>query len=330
MLAVSGPLCGTKDAVRYFGFARHALIEGFRAMNIGSGARVLLPEFICRDVLASVHAVGATALFYPVDMHLQPATSPVDWPRAEAVLAVDYFGFAQPLAPFREYCEKWSACLIEDNAHGFLSRDESGDWLGLRGDAGLFSLRKTFLMVNGAALVMLEKNFVSKLDSQLASVDMVVPSSLRIRRTLRRLTGSRRPELMLAEALRWARCWRNGHAIAAPDRDAEMLVSGAKAPSNDLFNTLAKQDFYAEIERRRSLYLKISQLAQNNGCQLVFPVLPTGVAPYGLPVYCTDIISLKGVVRRFGLDCFRWPDLPDAVAPNAPSHYRDLHVINFL
>ena len=70
----------------------------------------------------------------------------------KALLAVNYFGFAQDLAPFREYCLRTGATLIEDNAHGFLSKDTSGVLLGTRADLGITSIRKTFRLVNGAAL----------------------------------------------------------------------------------------------------------------------------------------------------------------------------------
>ena len=269
-------------------------------------------------------------VFYPVNESLQPASDHAEWPYADAVVAVNYFGFAQPLGPFEAYCKNSGACLIEDNAHGFLSRDESGNWLGLRGDIGLFSLRKTFLMINGAALVVREKEIASRLDSQLASIEMLPPGGLRVRRALRSLTGSRLPELIAAEALRSVRRFCKGHAIPLSDPEVEVRVPGPTAPSVDLLETLARQDFSAEIERRRKLYEDIAQIAEASGCQLVYPILPVAVVPCGLPAYCKDPSSLKTIARRFGLDCFRWPDLPDSVEQHAPAHYHYLYMVNFL
>ncbi len=316
--------------MRYFSLARYALIEALSVFGIGSGARVLMPEYICRDLLASVRAVGAIPVYYPINEHLQPAEGADAWPQADVVLAVDYFGFEQPIEPFREYCKKWGVRLIEDNAHGFLSRDEAGHWLGLRGDAGLFSLRKTFLMVNGAALVVQDGNVAAKLGTQLASCADATSGGLWMRRFLRRLTGSRRPELALAEALRRVRQWREGYAIPVPAQNAEAHVPGAKAPSDDFYRTMEKKSFGAEAERRRRLYAELVPLVKEVGCQLVFPSLPVGTVPYGLPVFCKDILPVSVIARRFGLDCFRWPDLPDSVVLNAPQHYRNLHVVNFL
>jgi hypothetical protein len=318
------------NSVRFYSLARYALVEGFCLLGISKGHTVLLPEYICRDLLAAVYAVGATPVFYPVNDRLSPATDPVDWPRADAVLAVNYFGFSQPLGPFQEYCRKVGARLIEDNAHGFLSRDESGVLLGTRGDIGLFSLRKTFLMVNGAALTVQAADALVRLSPQILPSVVAAPASLRIRRALRFVGGSSKPEFLLALVGRWFRSKAFGYSIPPSAGDAETRIPGSSEPCVDLFDTLMRQDFTAESERRRSLYADVLSCAEENGCVPVFPILPNGIVPYGLPVYCDSVDRLRLVSRRFGLDCFRWPDLPDAVAPSAPANYRRLHVVNFL
>jgi hypothetical protein len=330
MSAPQLPGINDASAVRFFSLARHALVEGLNSLGVGAGQSVLLPEYICRDLIASVHAVGATAVFYPVNVRLQPASDPADWPRADAVLAVDYFGFAQPLVPFKEYCSRTGARLIEDNAHGFLSRDESGFWLGTRGEVGLFSLRKTFLMINGAALSVQAEDAVARLAPQLASIPTAVVGSLRWRRTLRQITNSRKPELAIAQGVRWLRSRFLGYSIVPPAIDAETAIPDSPEPADDLFTELARQDFQVESERRRRLYSELMVCLEANGCQPVFQNLPEGAVPYGLPVFCDDPHVLGTIARKFGLDCFRWPDLPDAVAPSAPAHYRRLHVVNFL
>lgn len=118
--------------IRYFSLARHALIEALRVAGVGHGDKVLLPEFLCRDLLASISALGATACWYPIGLDLSPSTPPSTWPDAKVVLAVNYFGFPQKLDVFHQYAANSGAIIIEDNAHGFLSRDENGRWLGAR------------------------------------------------------------------------------------------------------------------------------------------------------------------------------------------------------
>ena len=158
------PPCWTQtEHARYFSLARHALAAALHAAGIGAGARVLLPEFICRDVLAAVAAVGATPCWYATAADLSPAADQSAWPQAAAVIAVNYFGFAQDLAMFRRYTSRTGAILIEDNAHGFLSRNPDGQWLGCRADIGLFSFRKTVSRLNGAACVIADANMRARL-----------------------------------------------------------------------------------------------------------------------------------------------------------------------
>ena len=84
------------ETVRYYGYARYALIDALKAAKAAPGEAVLIPELICRDVLFSLHAAGVKPVYYPVNKHLEP-DAPL--PKARLALAVDYFGFPQPLAP---------------------------------------------------------------------------------------------------------------------------------------------------------------------------------------------------------------------------------------
>lgn len=328
------PLGDTVDdegvVVRYFSLARHALVALFRVLGIGLGARVLLPEYICRDLLASIHAVGAIVDYYPVDSRLAPAGAPEKWPRADAVIMVNYFGFPQDPMPFERYRDRCGAILIEDNAHGFLSRDQAGRWLGLRGDAGLFSLRKTLLVPNGAAFSVKREQCRVPVPSPLDEVVVPVPLGMRIRLALRTLPRGRRIALHAANLQRMARMLRTGHAVPPPAADAEMVIPGSPHPFQGLQAALAAQEIEKEIARRRALYGVLCARVAATGATLVFPTLPEGTTPYGLPVYTDDAAALERLARNFGLDSFRWPDLPDALMASAPRHYRNLHLVNFL
>jgi dTDP-4-amino-4,6-dideoxygalactose transaminase len=158
---------GNGVATRFFSLGRHALVEAFRLGGISAGDKVLLPDFICRDVLASLGAVGAIAVWYPIDATLRPLTNEKEWPDAKVVVAVNYFGFPQPLDCFRSYVARTHALLIEDNAHGFLSRDEEARWLGTRTPLGIFSLRKTLPFADGAMLACSDKSLASQMLPQI-------------------------------------------------------------------------------------------------------------------------------------------------------------------
>ncbi|MBK8402055.1 DegT/DnrJ/EryC1/StrS family aminotransferase [Propionivibrio sp.] len=321
------------DAIRYFSLGRHALVAGLRALGIGVGQSVLLPEYICRDLLAAVHAVGAKPVYYPVGLDLCPATFQENWPTAAAVLVVDYFGFPQPLQCFRDYCNRTGAVIIEDNAHGFLSRDETGILLGFRGDVGVLSLRKTFLFPNGAALVIPNASVVKHMEPQLEFSGMGVGGALRVKGLLHRLPILR--PLVVAGAIRLARRvrrLRTGHAIPPPAADAETVIPTTPLPYGGMLRDLTSCDFSAEISRRRMLYDDFSDLLHDWNIRPVFDSLPENVVPYGFPFRADDSLATKvqQLAERRGLDTFRWPDLPDALVSSAPEHYRRTWLLNFL
>lgn len=321
------------ERARYFSLARHAMVEALRIAGAGRGDRILLPEFVCRDLLASITAIGATPCWYAVTPALTPAADAASWPDAAAVVAVNYFGFAQDLAPFRRYAARTGAALIEDNAHGFLSSDDSGQWLGCRADIGVFSFRKTASRLNGASLVVTNEKFRVRLCPQLSGRTAPRLSGSRIKHLLRRLPVVG-PQIAgtatgLAQRLR---AWRTGHALPPSAADAELVIPGDAAPGSGLIGELNQYVGAMEVARRRKLYEYFLTLAANLGVTPVYPQLPDGTSPYGFAFRAKpDAIQilLQEAARR-GLDVLPWPDLPAAIQPAAPAHYRDLWLVNFL
>ena len=89
------------------GYGRQALAIGLHRVGTGAGDVVLLPGFICRDLIGAVRTVGAEVVFYDIDEQFHIVADSLDRAgasRVRAVVAVNYFGFPQPLDdlfPFR-------------------------------------------------------------------------------------------------------------------------------------------------------------------------------------------------------------------------------------
>jgi len=327
-----------RDAIRgparFFSLARHALVAALQKAGIGEADRVLLPEFICRDVVAAIHAVGATAVWYPVGEDLRPAKPADEWADARAVLAVDYFGFDQPLAPFRAYAARTGALVIEDNAHGFLSRDDNGGWLGTRASFGIFSLRKTLPIPDGAMLVTNDAQSVDDLPEQLKESGRGFAPGVAVRAIVQHmpLLGATVANFMTAvvRKLRWL---RTGHAIPPSDSESEWVIPGIAAPHRGLADTLSRLDVAGEINRRRTLYLAAKYVAASAGIEPLFSDFPVGVAPYGFPFRVRSFTSVEPLQRwskSRGLELIGWPDLPDEIVKSAPDRYRNVRLVNFL
>lgn len=311
-------------AVRFYGHGRNALTEALKLCG-AAGGRVLLPAFICQDLLSSVAAAGAEPAFYGVGPGLAPEDDPSRWPDARAVLAVDYFGFPQELSPFAAYARRCGAVVIEDAAHALFSRDANGRLLGTRAPLGILSLRKSLPLPNGGAL--LANNFTGTLPLQ--------PSFAPMPGRRPALKAAARPFLALAgarvthAALTGFRSLRgNSSGLVAAEPDAETAIPSA-APCPELERALTCADPGIEASRRRALWSLCDGLARRAGLTPVFAPLPDGVVPYGY-AFRSDPEAARAAFAAEGLTALPWPYLPNALAASAPVHHRNVYVAHFL
>ena len=319
--------------LRYFSLGRHALLIALDVLQLKKGDVALVPGFICRDLLASFHTKGVVPVFYEVNKEMEPVSLPVI-KGVRAVLAVNYFGFPQNLTPFRKYCNENSAALIEDNAHGFLSCDETGSLLGSRGDIGFFSIRKTIPLPDGAMLMVNQEKLLTYLPDQLNYRKENLPLGFRIKKVFsvfERKTGIR--FLAIGRNLaRFIRKLSTGHAIIPLAPENEFEIPMELAPHYYLKQQLPKINLKNEILRRRRLYEKVDKVFESINIKSVFKELPENVVPYVYPFYAEDSSVEKAVklARDMGLDCTYWPDLPLEIESKSPVHYRSLLIVHFI
>ncbi|WP_319245373.1 DegT/DnrJ/EryC1/StrS family aminotransferase [uncultured Propionivibrio sp.] len=319
--------------VRYYSLARYALIEALRLAGVQPGSRVLLPEYLCRDLLAPLHQLEAVPCWYAVAPDLAPAMPVEDWPAADVVLAVNYFGFPQNLAPFQAYAERTGAVVIEDNAHGYLSRDQAGQWLGCRTGLGVFSLRKTLRIPDGGALWVGPAYTTSKLPTQKPfngpGVNLAQLTKARLRGLPLVGESAYRLSTLMARTLRK---WRTGSNVPAADPASEQNLPASANPWAGLLASLVGCAAPAEIERRRTAYVRCATVGEQVGAVPVFTALPPYCAPYSY-AFRGDAVALAGMRRHaanHGFDLVSWPDLPTEIVGQAPVHYHNVFLVNFL
>ncbi len=315
-------------AVRFYGHGRNALVEALRLAG-AAGGRVLLPSFVCRDLLSAVAAAGAEPAFYGVRPDLSPDEDQTRWPDARAVLAVDYFGWPQDLAPFQAYARRCGAVVIEDAAHALFSRDASGRLLGTRAPLGLLSLRKSLPLPNGGALVAADFALAARLPAQVPfeALPGRRPALKAAARPLLALAGAVGAHMGLT-AMRSLRGDASGHV--GPDPDSERVLPAPAAPCLELGRPLVCADPVIEASRRRALWSLCDGLARRAGLAPVFPALPDGVVPYGYAFRAKDLAAARAVFAAEGLTTLPWPDLPDAVLGSAPEADRSVALVHFL
>ena len=326
-----------KIAYRYYAYGRQALVEALRLANVLPGDEVLVPALICKDVLSSIHTVGAKPVFYQVDKTLTPVLLP-NSSLIKAVIAVNYFGFAQDLKPFLDYCKKFSVKLIEDNAHGYLSANVDGVLLGNRAPLGITSIRKTMRIPDGARLHISDKQLSELLPDQLPPQLPLNEKPLGTRYLLQQ-RFSKVERLTRLPLLRWVRSivrlrryLLTGEFIATSTTLAETEVVVPVGPRESSMKQIQKLDEQAEAKRRTELYGRVSSALDKSKITSIHGHLPKNCIPYGFPFFGDTEAArdVQRLVNRFGVEVIRWPDLPEAVVADAPDHYSNLWLVNFL
>ena len=318
--------------VRYFSLARHGLLGAFSAIGIKAGDGVLIPGFICRDVLGCIHSIGAIPFFYQVDQAMKPVFLPQDQ-SIKAVLLVNYFGFPQALSPFTQYGLDHGVALIEDNAHGWLSRDANNVALGSRVAFGITSFRKTIRVPDGAILHINNAGGDTEIEPQLEFLNEPLSFAFRFRsisahlersygipllkfnrrvtRILRRvLTGSELPQVLLSET----------------------SVPETKGPSTKSMQQFQSTDQSQEILRRRTLYVDVQSALSKTAVTPIFSELPDYVCPYGFAFVSepSQIENIKKQLRALDVEVISWPDLPSTTTTSTSSFYPNVWFVNFL
>jgi hypothetical protein len=321
------------SCTRFYAFARQALVEALKLTNVGTGDYVLIPSLICRDVIASIHTVGATPIFYEVDTKLRTFSFPSDV-AVKAIIFVNYFGFAQDLEIFERESLRTGAVLIEDNAHGYLSFDDVGNMLGSRAPLSITSMRKTLRISDGAELRINDVKRFPVAPLQLSFVQRSLGFRFRAQQILLTIENLLHlPLLRFSQAaVRLIRRIVTGSSLPTSSDNSENENIVSTGPRDSSMRKINALDTRCEIERRRNLYSKVETKLLSSGASSVFEILPENCTPYGFPFFGDESVARKvrQLTRSLGVEVIRWPELPTSVELNAPAHYTTLWLVNFL
>ena len=199
---------------------------------------------------------------------------------------------------------------------------------------GVFSLRKTLPVPNGAVLVANNSRYARKLPAQIPFLREARLSGITVKGFLRHLvpfTGIY-PCRLMTKAARHIRCMVTGHAIAPGSPDSEEVLPKPKAAYAGLLEVLTVINPDAEASRRRGIYQELERHIRTHGGRPVFRYLPTGTAPYAFPFRAegTSLRKVRQFLVRVGLECHRWPELPESLLPTAQKHYTNVWMVPFL
>jgi perosamine synthetase len=119
-----------------------ALYLGLRALGIGPGDDVLVPDFTFMGSATAVEMTGATPVFCDIDPQTLQADVPhflaALTPRTRAIMPVHIYGMTCPIGPLVEFARTRKLLVIEDAAQAigvYYRGQHAGTW----GDVGCFS-----------------------------------------------------------------------------------------------------------------------------------------------------------------------------------------------
>jgi hypothetical protein len=319
------------DRTIYFAYGRQALEAALLGLGLKVKEEILVPEFICTEVLDPFQKHHLKPVYYKVSEDLVPDYAQINElisDTCKTLLIVNYFGFPQSWGPIRAIQNRHGVVVIEDNAHGFLSNDPEKP-LGLRGDLGIFSLRKTVSLPSGGALTISNPKFSHLFkECQLSMEGFFLFDKQTIKYFLKEMS---RPFMGIAHPtirnflLRRYRNLQN-------ETDDNLLESPAR------FSLFAKKrlmnnDFQKEVARRRRLFEFFeARFRCNNDCKPIFSNLPEKVCPYGYPFYYrgSNMNSFIDSLLNEGIPALLWPELPTEVKNRGVEYYNKLVLIPFL
>jgi hypothetical protein len=298
-----------------YAYARDALVHAVRALS-ETGARWLVPAWTCEVVPRAIRAAGGSPVYYEVDAVGHPLLASVREglaARPGGIVIVHPFGLpARGFADILEEAKKARVPLVEDCALAAFSFD--GDVaLGARGDAAVFSLRKSLPVRNGGALV-------ANGEEALVRCRAAMPSRMRRPERIRAALEEGWRALVTRFGSENARR-RAILASIAPDLRPIDRVPEAIDPASR--RAIEGLDVARWREDRRARFLALHRAARIDlGLEpLIDEDLPAGALPFALPVRCADPRATAERLRLANVPCGLWPDVepsPAEVAPMRP------------
>lgn len=133
-----------------------ALILALRALGIGAGDQVVIPTYVCRNVLDAVVSVGAEAALCDVNQSgliTRETVSPHITPSTKAIIAVHIFGHVCDIASLKSF----GIPVVDDACQAF-GATVQGQMAGASSDVGVVSFHATKCLTSGEGGMLITDN----------------------------------------------------------------------------------------------------------------------------------------------------------------------------
>ena len=206
--------------------------------------------------------------------------------------------------------------------------------LGTRAELGITSIRKTFRLVNGAALYFSGEEYSGHVSEQLEFQNGAAPKGFLLRKVSAQIQRSTKiPTLSLFQfTIRMVRLLATGSRLPKSTQESETELPTPVAPHRSVHELIGSLQPKVEVERRQKLFAEVHKRVKGLDIEVIFTETHPGVSPYGFAFIgdSDSVDSVRNKLRGLSVEVIHWPDLPDAVNVPEDHFYRNIWVVNFL
>lgn len=304
--------------LRYYSYARVALYFALKEIGLPAGSSVLVPKYICNSAVVPYHLLNLEVVYYDIGRRFSVDTDLLEralLSSTRALMIVDYFGFPQPFADIRSFCESHRLILIEDNTHGFLS-SYGNQMLGTFGDIGIISVRKSLPVPDGAILLS-HYELPSNNDIALSAPSAFKALKFVVRNLFRNIEDALGTNILTK--MRFKREESNRDLTGEEFSLDGYLVNHSKLGEILLSKVDLVKYKRTHIENFGYLSKIVSGIPTLHA---VFDSPPLGIVPFCFPLHVDNLKKFHGFCRRNSIEYFTWPSYPAGILPI--SDYEDL------
>lgn len=301
-----------KEKLRFYNRGLSAIFHGLKILGLTHGDKVLLPSYICSDVIIPFLDLGLIIDFY--DLNDDLSFNKQDLEKrikngAKALFFIHYFGFPQDIKYLESLRENYKLYLIEDCAHAFLS-ECNGIPVGDTGDISVFSLRKS-IPIHSLGLLAMNKITYTGLSIELKGYQSPLKGiSNRVIENIKLRSRITFPAKNIEQL-------KQINVYNRTDNLKKYSFPDIIAPSRITMRLLCNFDYKSiKYIRRLNFDILLNGIKDSNFINPLFTDLPEGVCPMVFPVILEQRDEVRKLMNIDGIDAYPWPFLPRTLNNN--------------
>jgi dTDP-4-amino-4,6-dideoxygalactose transaminase len=285
-----------------FSHARGALLYFLNKLKcVKRGSEILLPDYICDELVSAIKSAGFDVTYYFVQEDLKPDTDDVIKKTSNktlAVLVVHYFGFFSSPVNILRHCNQNDISVIDDCAH-VLFYDHNTASRVFKGDAAIFSLKKQYPVPDGGLLLTRDMRTAPESFERYPATRMTLGKFL-TKHILSSVTSS--PARRYGAETYYDKSFDGVRNISSLSEN----ILKRHVDADSIIKT-RRDNFYYYVNVLR-------RLGTTNRIEILYSELSDFEVPYMFPVKVNgDNEVLIGTLRREGIPAISWPTLPAEV-----------------